>query len=709
MRLRRLRLQNFRRFEDFELNLAPGLNLLIGTNESGKSTIIEALGIVLFVDPSTKAKAIRDLESWGSTGAMLLELRFEHGGGEYTLTKDFGAGRAELTGPDIGLVAERGKVNEFVAEMIGFGSREAFESVAMVRQGELVAFGGQPGKSRRAELVPMIERKMTSASGRVDAAAVVTALLERTRELRVGIDRPAASPGRLKGLIDEERTLGQRIALVTQEWTKQLSRKAAHARRREEWIAVKDDLDRLVRIVETQESSIRLSEELELIRERLLERETTIARIRKLKADLDDAGRENESVPAVEAEVVKFARGDLEATERLIAQFKEESTLKVGASSAKTIPVCAALVIGGLAVGSVALFMVNDPTIRLLLSGAALGLLLWSVVQFRRLGRIIEYEHGLRNHTRERAKRELALQSALMKIGVPTYAEFARITEIQDTVWRRAEISRAQLDEICDGNDAEEYEERLRTEAVSLGRRRTELDELLGGDDAPELLVDRTGLVKLREERDSKKEQEAILRRANDDDQIRMERDEEGDALPDLEARQESVVAEINRVERRIRIMQLAAGGLEDALSSTKKEAAEVLAPIISRVLERITLQRYSRVSVSKDLEVSVDNPTPVPGAPENVLESDLSTGTVDQLYLATRYALLEFLSLQDGAPFILDDSLVNCDPERRQEALELMREMSAERQVIACMCEDHGVERPVNLIRLPSIDTPSP
>jgi uncharacterized protein YhaN len=708
VRLGRLKLRNFRGFGDYELNFAQGLNLLIGANESGKSTIIDALGVVLFVDPGTKARAIRELESWGSTGGMRLELTFEHGESKYELRKDFGSGRAELSGPDIGLVAERAKVSELIGEMVGFGSREAFESVAMVRQGELVAFGGQPGKSRRAELVPMIERKMTSASGRVDAAAVVSALEERIRDLRVGIDRPAVRPGRLRKLMDEERTLAQKIAAVGQEWSKQLARKAAHAGRREEWTAVNDDLNRLVRIVEQQESSIRLSEELEQIRENLLKREATIARIRKLTADLDDAGREKDSVPPGEWEAVKLARSDLEATERLIRQFKEEATVKEGASSSKTGGIAAVLVIAGLVTASIAVFIVGDSTLRLAVGGIAFALLLWSTVQFRHLARILEYEQGLKNHMRERGKRELAFQSALMRIGVPSYAEFARITETQETLWRRAEVSRAQLNEVCDGKDPEEFEETLRTDAVSLGRRRTELEGLVGGPDVPELLLDRAALAKLREERDSKREQETRLRRSIDDDQIRMERDEKGEALPDLEAKRESVLAGISRVEERIRIMQLAAQGLEGALTSTKEEAAEVLAPIISRVLERITGSRYSRVSVSKDLEVSLDNPSLIPGAPENVLESDLSTGTVDQLYLATRYALLEFLSSQDGAPFILDDSLVNCDPERRQRTFELMREISAERQVIACMCEDHGVERPVNLIKLPSISTPS-
>ncbi len=703
MRLRRLKLRKFRSFGEYEVSFARGLNLLIGANESGKSTLMDALGVVLFVDPSTKAKTIRELESWGSRGGMHLALTFEHGGNEYELSKDFGSGRAELKGPDIGLVAERGKVNELIADMVGFGSREAFESVAMVRQGELVAFAGQPGKNRRAELVPMIERKMTSASGRVDAAAVVSAVEERIRELRVGLDRPAVRPGRLKRLLDEEQMLAQKIAAVGQEWAKQLARKAAHARRREEWTAVEGDLGRLVRIVEEQESSIRLSEELEQIREKLLKRETLIGRIRKLKADLEDAGREEESVPAAEWEAVRSARGDFDAAERLVNQFKEEATVKEGVSSSKSGGIAALLAASGLVVGSAAVFIIDGFPLRFAAGGIALVLFLLAVMQIRGLGRILEYEHGLKNHMRERGKRELALQSSLMKIGVPSYAEFARITANRDKVWRRAEVSRAQLSEVCDGRDPEDVEEGLRTETVSLGRRRAELEALLGGADAPRLLVDRTALVKLKEERDSKREQEACLRRGIDDDQIRMERDEKGEALPDLEAKRESTLDAISKVEQRIRIMELAARGLEGALTSTKEEAAEVLAPIISRVLERITGGRYSRVSVGKDLDVAIDNPSPVPGAPGNVLESDLSTGTVDQLYLATRYALLEFLSAQDGAPFILDDSLVNCDPERRQEALELMREISTERQVIACMCEDHGVEHPVNLIRLPS------
>lgn len=45
--LQKIKLQNFKRFDNFDAYLDSSLNLLIGDNESGKSTIIMALDLVL--------------------------------------------------------------------------------------------------------------------------------------------------------------------------------------------------------------------------------------------------------------------------------------------------------------------------------------------------------------------------------------------------------------------------------------------------------------------------------------------------------------------------------------------------------------------------------------------------------------------------------------------------------------------------------------
>ncbi len=45
--LQRIKLNNFKRFASFDSNFDRNLNLLIGDNESGKSTILLAVDLVL--------------------------------------------------------------------------------------------------------------------------------------------------------------------------------------------------------------------------------------------------------------------------------------------------------------------------------------------------------------------------------------------------------------------------------------------------------------------------------------------------------------------------------------------------------------------------------------------------------------------------------------------------------------------------------------
>ena len=63
------------------------------------------------------------------------------------------------------------------------------------------------------------------------------------------------------------------------------------------------------------------------------------------------------------------------------------------------------------------------------------------------------------------------------------------------------------------------------------------------------------------------------------------------------------------------------------------------------------------------------------------------SEGTVDQLYLALRLAVAEELTPQ--APLILDDALVRFDGQRLTQAVALLEESAACKQVILFTCQD--------------------
>ena len=45
--IKQLRLYNFKRFQTLDLNLSPDLNVLIGDNESGKSTVLQAIDLAI--------------------------------------------------------------------------------------------------------------------------------------------------------------------------------------------------------------------------------------------------------------------------------------------------------------------------------------------------------------------------------------------------------------------------------------------------------------------------------------------------------------------------------------------------------------------------------------------------------------------------------------------------------------------------------------
>ncbi len=59
MIIKQLELFRFRRFERARVLLAPGLNVIQGPNEAGKSTLRSALTTAFFGNPTSASEAVR--------------------------------------------------------------------------------------------------------------------------------------------------------------------------------------------------------------------------------------------------------------------------------------------------------------------------------------------------------------------------------------------------------------------------------------------------------------------------------------------------------------------------------------------------------------------------------------------------------------------------------------------------------------------------
>ncbi|MDH1379661.1 AAA family ATPase [Comamonas aquatica] len=99
MKLKRLRIENFKRFRaPLELgDFAEGLNLFVAPNEAGKSTVVEAIRAAFF--ERYKSKSVSGLRPWSDSSATpSVEIDFELGGKTARLSKAFlGKKRCQLS------------------------------------------------------------------------------------------------------------------------------------------------------------------------------------------------------------------------------------------------------------------------------------------------------------------------------------------------------------------------------------------------------------------------------------------------------------------------------------------------------------------------------------------------------------------------------------------------------------------------------------
>lgn len=188
MRIRSVRARNFRRFEELDLELEPGLNLIVGPNEAGKSTVLEAVELGLYGDGTTEAQSIAALRRWDSEGDFWIRLELEDGEGRYVLTRDFGEGRNSLLLPDGEELEDKESIQRQVQVLTGLPSgttpregrfpTEAFRSIVCVFQDELdrVAEG-------RASIRQLIEARLLGRA-EVDLDQLLRRLEAQLRRLR---------------------------------------------------------------------------------------------------------------------------------------------------------------------------------------------------------------------------------------------------------------------------------------------------------------------------------------------------------------------------------------------------------------------------------------------------------------------------------------------------------------------------------------------
>jgi uncharacterized protein YhaN len=139
-------------------------------------------------------------------------------------------------------------------------------------------------------------------------------------------------------------------------------------------------------------------------------------------------------------------------------------------------------------------------------------------------------------------------------------------------------------------------------------------------------------------------------------------------------------------LQRRARVYDRTFKEIETAEQATMTTATRFLEKQMVGDVERITGGRYRRVAVD---DRTLDIRLHAPEKGDWVDVRSLSQGTLDLVYLAARLGLVRLVTGDRRPPLVLDDPFVTLDDDRARRALELLREISKDFQVIYLTTSD--------------------
>jgi DNA repair exonuclease SbcCD ATPase subunit len=707
MIITRLRLANFRRHRALDVQLGPGLNVVRGANEAGKSTIQKAIEMALFRRPTFSGNELEDTRPWQDpTAEPSIELEFidERRAGSINKVFAGGKGTVALTlGEET--FNDPATVDQHVVALTGIPSEKFFRASASVHHLELTGLAQDENTLR-----DRLQQSMSGADRGTHAAR--RKLEEAIRRYRT---EGAKNPGYLKVMRTEVERLRDQVRRGEMALAQLEADRRALADARTALAQVDNKL------AEQREGAAK-AERAVALNLRLTDAAKRYALYKRAAELREEIGRLEASHPsAVAMPVLRSTVEHLRKLEFGLSEMRAEmaaepdlSGYDVAIPNPRWRPW---LVIGVLALIGAAGAAVAGVMLAMIATGLAIGaaLLVFALMAFlfafRRRSR--QTNVRLQNELREaEIARRLAGRTdlaervrqaeqervqGLASLGLKDLSTAETMLAVETEHMAQIGSRRAEYRGLMGDDPTEEDVAELRDKAAAegdearhalagMGELGTEPERFLSGF---QLAI--TRLTPEREAAFTAEAQAEARVNANEIDAEKVAADAEA-----LTVAEETLAT----AERRLRIYEDVLATLNAAERGTMKKAARFLEGRMARDIERITNGRYRRLRVDEGtLTFSVHSPET--GGWIDVRR--LSQGTLDALYLAARLGIVKQVTSPAAPPLLLDDPFVTFDEERATRALALLKDMARDLQVILITTSDRYDSLADNVVVLPA------
>lgn len=681
MKIKNIKVNAYGNIENKDINLEEGINIIHGANESGKSTLLNYIISIFYgISKNKDGKALSDYEKykpWNSnefSGRISYKLE---NGEEYEIFRDFNKKNPKIYNDKLEDISDRFETDKkdgskFFIEQMGI-DKQMYLSTVVSTQEEV-----RLDEKNQNMLIQKIANLAGTGEDNVSYKKALIKLQEKIRD-EIGTNKTSQKP---INIIEKEIVEINNKIVETEKYR---NRKYEIDAEKEQILSELKELEQQKQILQELQNSMKSEEETKNrleIREK--NRKDNIAKINELTNQKNTINAESERVQSAKNHLQDIIKGHKENIEKLNSEIEKIANEKEETQEKEKPSISFIVITVVLAIALIcSIILIKNYIVSGILGVAIIANIVFYVINKNKQkvnkAKLREKINQEKQYKRE--KLENQKQQIIANVNT-TEKKLEKQEEEEKQVNSELSMLKGQIILLEKNNEkiTEEIEQDNKAIKEESNKNKQQIIEKYKDKNINDLLYinDYQNYISKIEE-------------TINNNRIRIKGLEieyntivpQLDEMVVLEEKREADKEKLAELREKESIINIAIENLMDAYEEMKITITPKFTKNLSGSIQKISSNKYNKVTINDENGMIIEN-----NRGEYVEAIKLSTGTIDQLYLALRLSMIDELS-KENLPIILDESFAYSDNNRLKNMLQYLTSDLNNHQTIIFTCTD--------------------
>lgn len=681
MKIKNIKVNAYGNIENKDINLEEGINIIHGANESGKSTLLNYIISIFYgISRNKDGKVLSDYEKykpWNSnefSGRISYKLE---NGEKYEIFRDFNKKNPKIYNDKLEDISDRFETDKkdgskFFIEQMGI-DKQMYLSTVVSTQEEV-----RLDEKNQNMLIQKIANLAGTGEDNVSYKKALIKLQEKIRD-EIGTNKTSQKP---INIIEKEIVEINNKIVETEKYR---NRKYEIDAEKEQILSELKKLEQQKQILQELQNSMKSEEETKNrleIREK--NRKDNIAKINELTNQKNTINAESERVQSAKNHLQDIIKGHKENIEKLNSEIEKIANEKEETQEKEKPSISFIVITVVLAIALIcSIILIKNYIVSGILGVAIIANIVFYVINKNKQkvnkAKLREKINQEKQYKRE--KLENQKQQIIANVNT-TEKELEKQEEEEKQVNSELSMLKGQIILLEKNNEkiTEEIEQDNKAIKEESNKNKQQIIEKYKDKNINDLLYinDYQNYISKIEE-------------TINNNRIRIKGLEieyntivpQLDEMVVLEEKREADKEKLAELREKESIINIAIENLMDAYEEMKRTITPKFTKNLSESIQKISSNKYNKVTINDENGMIIEN-----NRGEYVEAIKLSTGTIDQLYLALRLSMIDELS-KENLPIILDESFAYSDNNRLKNMLQYLTSDLNNHQTIIFTCTD--------------------